>query len=448
MYVVTSSQPTLDQAIAAIAFAYLQQRVDRSVHTQRRYVPVISSARQKCLKESLPELALALQAALVGEENVIFQDDEVYKRVNAYTSRKKVVLVGGTAMVGEEGWKEWAELYGAELFGVIDTENTLPKEIHDVTGGVNERLQVALFPQEKSVRGGGEAEPALSSLVALWAKEQIAAMQEGEGEKIVTKELADLLLAAIVLESDNLAESNTNFADLGAVGWLNSRSSFAQEQTTSGTQEQNDDDDEVNDDEANAPNFDAFVPTFPDLDAMYRALRGASRQSSAANAVKVGAIASTTAAAEELGSSSPDHFQWNLITNTLANLDEERKATVPESVSKTIVGDFAAVLTSALAKRLFKPIGVQLGQSLRNGSGAFDLGSLQKQINTAVVAEVTSESQGFEALCVAISALHAFVQINWTGPELPDSLQPVVLLRGSAPTPFPLVLLMETQRRR
>ncbi|CDR88773.1 uncharacterized protein SPSC_05605 [Sporisorium scitamineum] len=438
VYVVTPQSPTLDQAVAAITFAYLEQHLDSSVHTQRRYVPVLSAPRQACLRDTVPELALALQATLVAEENVIFEDDEVYKTVNAYTSKKKVVLVGGTTeQKGEEAWNAWLDLHGAELFGVIDIENTLPQAIHDEQGGVNEKLNVALFPPQ-TMRGSGEAEPSLASLVALWAKQRLA--QTSTAPQIVTKELADLLLAAILLETDNLSESKTNSADLGAVGWLNPRSSFQlqdQDQATSTEADETQEDDDLNDDEANAPNFDAFVPTFPDLDAMYRALQSASRQSSAKGGPLAGADSTAVAAAgADLGDASPQHFQWNLITNTLANLDEEHKASVPDSVRQTVLGEFAAVLTSDLASRLFKPFGSQLGQHLSSNT-PFDLTSIQKQINSAVSTEATSESQSFEVLCIAISALHAFVQINWTGPELPDALEPTSLLRASAPGTFP-----------
>ncbi|KAJ9474909.1 Essential for maintenance of the cell wall protein 1 [Pseudozyma hubeiensis] len=439
VYVVTSRSPTLDHAAAAIGFAYLQQRLDTSGHTQRRYVPVISAARKACLTDELPELALALQAVLISEENVIFEDDEVYKTVGAYTSKKKVVLVGGAAeQKGEEAWKEWLDLHGAELFGVIDTENTLPKQMHDEQGGVNERLNVALFPSAQAVRGGGEAEPSLASLVALWAKQQILASSTTTTTDIITRELADLLLGAILLETDNLSESQTNSADLGAVGWLNPRSSFQlqdEDEATSGPDVTTEDDD-LNNDEMNAPNYDAFVPTFPDLDAMYRALRGASRRSLSAKDVSA-VTADEGAKAVDLGDAPPQHYQWNLITNTLANLDEQQKASVPDFVRKTIVGDFAAVLTSSLASRLLKPIGTQLGQFLGSDGSAFDLVSVRKQIDSAVAAEVTSESQGFEALCVAVCALHAFVQINWTGPELPESLDLLSLLRASASDAFP-----------
>ena len=434
VYVVTPPTPTLDQAVAAISFAFLQQQLDSSVHTQRRYVPVLSASRQVYLSQTNAELALALQTALVAEENVVFDDDDAYKTVNAYASKKKVVIVGGTTeMKSSESWNEWMELHGVELFGVIDTENTLPKEIHNESGSVNERLNVALFPPH-AMRGSGEAEPSLASLVALWAKDKIA-QQAQEG--IVSRELADLLLAAILLESDNLAESKTNSADLGAVGWLNPRSSFQLQDQDEATSAEVAEEDDVNDDETNAPNFDAFVPTFPDLDALYRALRAVARQPTGSAAKTAVPTTAAAAAAANFGDASPDHFEWNLITNTLANLDDEHKALVPDFVSKTIHGDFAAVLTSSLAAQLFKPIGAQLGQTLTSGTGAFDLRALQKQVNQAVQSAVTPESQTYQALCVAISALHAFVQINWTGPELPDALDPLSLLRASAPDTFP-----------
>lgn len=439
VYIITSRTTTLDQAVAAISLAYLQQHLDTSQHTQRRYVPVLSAARHACLNDDLPELALALQAALIAEHNVIFQDDQVYNALDAYTSKKRVVLVGGAAeQNGEEAWSEWLELHGAQLFGVVDTENTLPTQMHDENGSLNERLNLALLPRPQPVSGGGEAEPSLTSLVAMWAKQQL--VESGASttcSQIVTRELADLMLAAILLETDNLTQSKTNSVDLGAVGWLNPRSSFQlqdEDHATAALEDAQESD--LNDDEANTPNYDAFVPTFPDLDSMYRALRGASRLSTTAKpAVVVGA--QVPVAGLELGHASPHHFQWNLITNTLANLDQQQRAGVPDFVHKTIVGDFATVLTSDLASRLLKPIGTQLAQNLSsNGSTAFDLLAIQKHINAVVATQATSELQRYEILCIAVCALHAFVQINWTGPELPESLDPVSLLRASSPDAF------------
>lgn len=431
VYVVTPRTPSFDQAVAAIAFAFLQQQLDQSAHTQRRYVPVISAARKTCLDDELPELALALQAALVAAENVVFEDDEEYRTVNAYASKKRVVLVGGAAEIkGKEAWIEWLELHGAQLFGVIDTDNTLPTDIHDEQGGVNERLNVALFPPQ-AVRGSGEAEPSLASLVALWAKQQLANASRAD-EEVLTRELADLLLAAVLLETDNLAESKTNSADLGAVGWLNPRSSFQlQNQDDATVAPEAQEESGLNDDEANTPNFDAYVPTFPDLDALYRALRAASR-----TPVKLAGLEPAAAAAMDDGA-TPDHYEWNLITNTLANLDEAQKAAVPSMVQQTIKGDFAAVLTSAVGTKLLRPIGDKLGQALSSGAGSLDLAALQKDVDQAVGEVVSAGADGFEALCVAISALHAFVQINWTGPELPQSLEPLALLRSTAPDAFP-----------
>ncbi len=51
----------------------------------------------------VPELALALQAALIAQESLIFEDDEVYKTVNAYASKKNVVLVGARRNRGCRG---------------------------------------------------------------------------------------------------------------------------------------------------------------------------------------------------------------------------------------------------------------------------------------------------------------------------------------------------------
>ncbi|PWN32184.1 TPR-like protein [Meira miltonrushii] len=49
-----------------------------------------------------------------------------------------------------------------------------------------------------------------------------------------------------------------------------------------------------------------------------------------------------------------------------------------------------------------------------------------------------SKIDSIDALCIAVAALHAFIQANWTGPDLEEELlKPIQLLRRASPDSFP-----------
>ncbi|PWY98156.1 TPR-like protein [Testicularia cyperi] len=462
VYVLTSSRPTLDQIVAAIGLAYAHHSVAVQSHTQYRYVPVVSASRKSCLEQHCPELALALQTSLLSPENIIFEDDAEYTVVNAYTSKKKAILVGSNPVEPRlsslQQWNDWQDLHGLQLFGVVDVENTLPTELHqEDSSDINNRLHLTILPPTISGSAAARAslestdpEPSLTSLVALWAKAQIQERTKDASERLqlttqtVTSEVADLFLSAVLLETNNLAESQTNPADLGAVGWLNPLSSFQVQnldQATAPTDAPDDTaNDDENEDELNVPSYDPYVPTFPDLDALFRALKAASGYNNGSGAAEQVAASGSKAAtsAASVPVSPPTHFEWNLITNTFANprRTDEQRASFPAYVRQTIEGDFAELLNTPTALALLKPIASMLGTALGSGASTLDLitASVQTSVTNAVTDNLANEE---EMLCIAVAALHAFVQINWTGPELPDSLDTYTLLRKASPDAFP-----------
>ena len=92
---------------------------------------------------------------------------------------------------------------------------------------------------------------------------------------------------------------------------------------------------------------------------------------------------------------------------------------------KVVVGEFSDVLKSRAARPLFEAI-AKVVQATTQGKNS----SEQVVIPFSAVHIPVSESP-LDMLCVAIAALHGFVQLNWTGPDMP--LHPMELLRYHAP---------------
>ncbi|KAJ3536817.1 hypothetical protein NMY22_g5865 [Coprinellus aureogranulatus] len=84
-------------------------------------------------------------------------------------------------------------------------------------------------------------------------------------------------------------------------------------------------------------------------------------------------------------------------------LSSHRKGSPPGEV---VEGDFRAVLTSSFARTLFTPSTTDFSKSLRE---IFDFSKSLDQ--DAATGELFR-------LCIAIACLHAYVQANWTGPDL------------------------------
>ncbi|EPQ31269.1 uncharacterized protein PFL1_01454 [Pseudozyma flocculosa PF-1] len=471
VYLVTSPNPTLDQVVAAIAYAYLQSQAQQQPRSSKQspssssstsspspstagkkvYIPVIQAKRGETLDASLPDLSLALQASLIAPENLTFLDDQPWRTATAYGRNKDAILVGGTAKLAAtpESINEWEEVHGMRVVGLIDSDLP-PTELAE--------LQVTIVTPNSEVKGT-DPETGLASLVALHFKTQLshqlqasvpapAAAADNDDDKqddasaasaaLLPKELADLVLAAVLVETDNLAESKTSYLDEGAIGFLMSRSSFhgPQAQATADDEEQasdakgqgdNDDDDD-----------DVYVPTFPDLDSFYRALKSAARAGAAGAATLGGLKADGGAGPARL----PTHFEWNLIHGSTLPLVEGADP-LPDFARKAIVGDFADILTSPAALKLLQPYGVEVGKAAvaasasNDASGSDTLDLRRISVADAVAAQLAGSASQGELLCIAVAALHAFVQINWTGPDLPSDLTPYALLRTSASDSFP-----------
>lgn len=98
----------------------------------------------------------------------------------------------------------------------------------------------------------------------------------------------------------------------------------------------------------------------------------------------------------------------------------------------TCQADFSSVLLSKTSKQWLTPFSKLTGQSLTN-STLLDFSSNHLQFPF----ESISQDDQLLSLCVAIASLQSFIQLNWTGPELEDSLFPLNLLRTSSPDSFP-----------
>lgn len=122
---------------------------------------------------------------------------------------------------------------------------------------------------------------------------------------------------------------------------------------------------------------------------------------------------------------SPEHAEWQLIRGEVPNSSNPLSRQVVE-------GEFPAVLRSPCSRKLL----VQMAQQLRMLvlTSATEQGQALRAWKNRTIK--LDETEPFEALCVAIASLHAFVQLNWTGPDL--DLPPAALLRSCAPDTFPV----------
>lgn len=112
----------------------------------------------------------------------------------------------------------------------------------------------------------------------------------------------------------------------------------------------------------------------------------------------------------------PEHDEWLLV-----------RGVVPKGAdaAHVVQGEWETIFRTPTARHL-------LAQLAKSASVPQD--GLAPLHNVQLHLDDTSEAGAFFALCVAISALHAFVQANWTGPDL--SLDLVALMRATAPQYF------------
>lgn len=118
-----------------------------------------------------------------------------------------------------------------------------------------------------------------------------------------------------------------------------------------------------------------------------------------------------------MNAASPASAEWQLVRGAPVAGTE-----LPPLYAKTLSGDFGGVLRSAVARIVLAPFAT--------AAAAGD----EPDWNAAKVSVPAGDAP--DALCVAVSALHAFVQLNWTGPNV--DLSPASLLRAAAPNALPL----------
>ncbi|WFD18788.1 hypothetical protein MCAP1_000999 [Malassezia caprae] len=121
----------------------------------------------------------------------------------------------------------------------------------------------------------------------------------------------------------------------------------------------------------------------------------------------------------------PWHAEWQLLRGALPAEDE--KESLPYRVAS---GELESVLRSADARRFLQPV-AQCMQAVCQRVPAAERAQVVVPLDQV---SLPVKGHEWEALCVAIAALHAFVQLNWTGPDLP--LSPMALLRSAAPDYF------------
>lgn len=107
--------------------------------------------------------------------------------------------------------------------------------------------------------------------------------------------------------------------------------------------------------------------------------------------------------------------EWQLVRGASAEA-------LPAPFAQTLDGDFGAVLRTPVARAILAPFAAVLAAHA------------DPDWHAAQVA--VADADAADALCVAVAALHVFVQLNWTGPDA--DIEAVALLRGAAPQAFPL----------
>lgn len=118
------------------------------------------------------------------------------------------------------------------------------------------------------------------------------------------------------------------------------------------------------------------------------------------------------------------HPEWQLISGAISKGVEG-----DTPVAKTLAGDFEHVLRSPRGRALLAPLARDAGHALQAKE------ALAWRAGTVELPRELDADAALEVLAVAVSALHAFVQLNWTGPDLSWNAQS--LLRSAAPSSFP-----------
>lgn len=109
-----------------------------------------------------------------------------------------------------------------------------------------------------------------------------------------------------------------------------------------------------------------------------------------------------------------------LLSGTWTGNTDSRSA-IPELARKVVQGEFKDVLTSTYAKALFK---LNLPQ--------IDLGNapITSWFPLPYAAQLSDEENELLRLLIGVACLHAFVQVNWTGPDL--DIKPTNVISNAA----------------
>ncbi|MCO5565459.1 hypothetical protein L7F22_019132 [Adiantum nelumboides] len=125
-------------------------------------------------------------------------------------------------------------------------------------------------------------------------------------------------------------------------------------------------------------------------------------------------------------SSFDNSHEWDLILGQ----DGSDNNPLLEDVRE---GKFLNVLQSPQARQIL----TKFAQQRQNETFA---------LNKVSIDNIIAKTVPIDALCVAVAALHAFIQANWTGPDLEEELsKPIQLLRRASPDSFPARSLNENE---
>ncbi|WFD26238.1 hypothetical protein MNAN1_001215 [Malassezia nana] len=121
----------------------------------------------------------------------------------------------------------------------------------------------------------------------------------------------------------------------------------------------------------------------------------------------------------------PWQVEWQLLRGALPT-DADSSLLAYQVAS----GELETVLRSPDARRFLQPV-AQCVQTACQGVPVAERAQVLVPLHQV---SINVSGHEWEAFCVAIAALHAFVQLNWTGPDL--TLRPAALLRSAAPACF------------
>ncbi|KAJ7508653.1 hypothetical protein B0H11DRAFT_1966082 [Mycena galericulata] len=133
--------------------------------------------------------------------------------------------------------------------------------------------------------------------------------------------------------------------------------------------------------------------------------------------LKVGFLAASVIPTRDAPMPSPTALIENaLLTGSWDNSIEPSQ--IADLAKSVVQGDFGAVLKSPLAKKIFEPSSTEDGQ-------------ISELFNAGL--QPTDESTDDDAirLILAVACLHAFIQVNWTGPDLDFKILDILQIASS-----------------